>query len=348
MYKKACHHSPKRLKHTIYHLNGSMEPVIKTHALTKIFNQKTIAVNDLYLTVPENAVYGFLGPNGAGKTTTIKLILGLTHPSAGSVSVFGSFMGLDSSVLRRRIGYLPTHPTFPEKMTPITYLDFIGKVFGIPKQVRIPRITELIRSVDLLSLSSAEINQFSTGETTRIAIAACLINDPELLLLDEPTLGLDPIGRASTVNLIAELGKREEKTVFVSSHILSDIERFCTHIGIINSGKLIFDGTITDVKKLIRTNTVELQVEGGTESFFAELRAISHITNVELFKHTVKVSIDPHYYAETLLTIFKILTEKKMELISLNLGSENLEEAFLNLLEEEKSHGFLRAISRKA
>ncbi len=325
-----------------------MEPVIETQSLTKIFNQKTIAVNDLYLTVPENSIYGFLGPNGAGKTTTIKLVLGLIHPSAGSVRVFGTSMGVDSSALRRRIGYLPTHPTFPEKMTPITYLDFIGKIFGIPKDVRIPRITELIRSVDLLSLSSAEIRQFSTGEITRVAMAACLINDPELLILDEPTLGLDPIGRASTVNLITELGNREGKTVFVSSHILADIERFCTHIGIINSGKLIFDGTITDVKKLIRTNTVELQVEGGTESFFAELRAIPHITNVESFKHAVRINIDPEYYSETLLDIFRIMTEKKLELISLRLGSENLEEAFINLLEEEKSHGFLRAISRKA
>lgn len=326
-----------------------MKPVIETQSLTKIFNHKTIAVNDLYLTVPENSIYGFLGPNGSGKTTTIKLVLGLMRPSAGSVRVFGTPMGMDSSDVRRRIGYLPTQPIFPEKMTPITYLDFIGKVFGIPKDVRIPRITELIRSVDLLALSASEIKQFSTGEITRVAIAACLINDPELLLLDEPTMGLDPIGRASTVKLITELGNREGKTVFVSSHILADIERFCTHIGIINSGKLIFDGTITDVKKLIRTNTVELQVEGEVGSFLTELRSIPHITNVESFKHAIKISIDdPQNYSQTLLTIFKILTEKKLGLISFNLGSENLEEAFLNLLEEEKSHGFLRAISRKA
>jgi ABC-2 type transport system ATP-binding protein len=325
-----------------------MQPVIETQSLTKIFNQRTIAVNDLFLTVPENSIYGFLGPNGAGKTTTIKLILGLIHPSAGSVRIFDVPMGMDSSEIRRRIGYLPTQPRFPEAMTPITYLDFIGKVFGIPRQVRIPRITELIRSVDLLSLSSAEIKQFSTGEITRVAMAACLINDPELLILDEPTLGLDPIGRASTVKLITELGNREGKTVFVSSHILADIERFCTHVGIINSGKLIFDGTITEVKKLIRTNTVELQVEGKPESFITELRAIPHISDVKSFKHAIRISIDPQYYSETLLNIFRVLTEKKLELISLSTGSETLEEAFLNLLEEEKSHGFLRAISRKA
>lgn len=326
----------------------SMNSVIETRFLTKIFNQKTIAVNDLFLTVPENSIYGFLGPNGAGKTTTIKLILGLIRPSAGFVRIFGTLMGMDSSDVRRRIGYLPTQPKFPNTMTPITYLDFIGKVFGLPRQVRIPRITELIRSVDLLPLSSSEIKRFSTGEITRVAMAACLINDPELLVLDEPTLGLDPIGRASTVKLITELGNREGKTVFVSSHILADIERFCTHVGIINSGKLIFDGTITEVKKLIRTNSVELQVEGETGSFISEVKAIPHITNVQSFKHGIKIGIDPQHYSETLLDIFRVLTEKNLELISLSLGSESLEEAFLDLLEEEKSHGFLRAISRKA
>ena len=326
-----------------------MEAVIKTEALTKIFNQKTIAVNDLFMEVPKNSIYGFLGPNGSGKTTTIKLILGLLHPSAGSVEVFGKPMGMDSADIRRRIGYLPTQPKFPEKMTPITYLDFIGKIFGIPKDIRIPRITELIRSVDLLSLSSSEIKKFSTGEVTRVGIAACLINNPELLIMDDPTLGLDPIGRASTVKLITELGNREGKTVFVSSHILADIDRFCTHIGIINNGKLVFNGIITEVKKLIRTNTIELQVEGEVKSFLKKLKAIPNVINVDCFKHIIKIGIDdPKNYSNALLSIFKVLSEGNLELISFNSGSENLEEAFLNLLEEEKSHGFLRAISRKA
>lgn len=325
-----------------------MEAVIKTESLTKIFNRKTIAVNDLCMKVPKNSIYGFLGPNGSGKTTTIKLILGLLHPSAGSVEVFGKPMGLDSADIRRRIGYLPTQPQFPEKMTPITYLDFIGKIFGLPKDVRIPRITELIRSVDLLSLSSSEIKKFSTGEITRVGIAACLINDPELLIMDEPTLGLDPIGRASTVKLITELGK-DGKTVFVSSHILADIDRFCTHIGIINNGKLVFNGTVTEVKKLVRRNTIELQVEGEVKSFLIKLKKIPNVVNVDYLKNIIKIGIDdPKNYSKAVLNIFKVLSEENLELISFNSGSEKLEDAFLNLLEEEKSRGFLRAISRKA
>lgn len=326
-----------------------MEPVIKTESLTKIFSQKTIAVNDLYMEVPQNSIFGFLGPNGSGKTTTIKLILGLLRPSAGSVYVFNTLMGMDSAVLRRRIGYLPTQPIFPEKMTPITYLDFVGKIFGIPKNIRIPRITELIRSVDLLPLSSSEIRKFSTGETTRVGIAACLVNDPELLIMDEPTLGLDPVGRSSTAKLITELGSRKEKTIFVSSHILADIDRFCTHIGIINNGKLVFDGTISEVKKLIRTNTVELHVEGDTTSFVSKVRGLPHVVDVDYSRHIIRVGIDDSAnYAVALLAIFQTLSGEDIELISFNSGSENLEEAFLRLLEEEKSYGFLRAISRKA
>ena len=326
-----------------------MATVITTRSLTKIFNQKTIAVNNLDLDIPEGSIFGFLGPNGSGKTTTIKLLLGLIRPSAGSVDVFGQPMGMDSADLRRRIGYLPTHPKFPDKMTPITYLDFIGRTFGIPKEVRIPRITELIRSVDLLSTSSSEMRTFSTGETTRVGIAACLLNDPELLIMDEPTLGLDPIGRASTVNLITELGKREGKTVFVSSHILADIDRFCSHIGIINHGKLVFTGRISEVKKLIRRNTVELELEGDMEPFVARAREVQGVINVEVSQRMITIGIDdPSDYSRVLLDIFKILHEGELDLISFNSGSQNLEHAFLNLLEEEKSHGFLRAIGKGA
>ncbi len=326
-----------------------MGNVIRTQSLTKIFNQQTIAVNNLTMDVPEGSIYGFLGPNGSGKTTTIKLLLGLIRPSAGTIDVFGEPMGVDSADLRHRMGYLPTNPQFPDKMTPITYLDFIGRTFGLTKEERVPRITELIRAVDLLSLSSQEISKFSTGETTRVGIASCLINDPQLLILDEPTSGLDPIGRASTVRLITELGKQEDKTVFVSSHILADIDRVCTHIGIINDGKLVFNGKITDVKKLIRMNTFELSVEGEMAPFIEKVRQIPNIIDVESHDHIIKVTIDdPDDYSKALGTIFHILHEEDLDLISFSSGSQSLEEAFLNLLEEEKTHGFLRAIGRNA
>ena len=325
-----------------------IDSIIHTEALTKIFNQKNIAVNDLYLDMPKGSIYGFLGPNGAGKTTTIKMLLGLIHPSAGFVEIFGERMTIDSANLRKRTGYIPSNPKFPEKMTPLTYLNYIGKVFGIPKGIRIPRITELIRSMDLLPLSSSEIRKFSTGEITRVGLASSLINDPELLLMDEPTSGLDPIGRASTVNLITELNKVQQKSIFVSSHILADIDRICTHVGIVNHGKLIFNGTITDVKKLIRTNTLELQIEGDPNNILQKLKQIPNVVNVQVSNHIIQVSIDSQEnYRQALPQIFSLFISEPTDLISFKSGSENLENAFLKLLEDEKSNGFLRAVTRK-
>jgi ABC-2 type transport system ATP-binding protein len=201
----------------------------------------------------------------------------------------------------------------------------------------------------MLSLSSQEIRKFSTGEITRVGIAACLINNPDLLILDEPTSGLDPIGRASTVKLITELGRQEGKTVFVSSHILADIDRVCTHIGIINDGKLVFAGRITDVKKLIRMNTFELQVEGEVGPFIEKVRSIPNVIDVETHDHIIQVSIDdPDDYSRALSDIFQVLHTEGLDLISFSSGSQSLEEAFLNLLEEEKTYGFLRAIGKQA
>jgi ABC-2 type transport system ATP-binding protein len=168
--------------------------------------------------------------------------------------------------------------------------------------------------------------------------------------MDEPTSGLDPIGRASTVRLIKELGKQEDKTVFVSSHILADIDRVCSHIGIINDGKLVFNGKITDVKRLISMNTFELHLEGPAGPFVEKAREVPGIIDVEYNNHVVQVTIDdPGDYARSMGQIFHLLhDEEGVELISFSSGSQSLEEAFLNLLEEEKTHGFLRAIGRDA
>ena len=164
--------------------------------------RELIAVNNANFTVEEHAIFGFLGPNGAGKTTTIRLMLGLIRPTAGEVKVFGEKMTPSSSNLRKKMGYLPTNPEFPPRMTPITYLDFVGKLFHLGREERMKRLSNLIRSVGLLGDSSREISSFSTGMLTRLGLAAALMNDPQLLISDEPTSGLGPAGRKSTLELI--------------------------------------------------------------------------------------------------------------------------------------------------
>src|SRR5439155_24539607 len=147
-------------------------------------------------------VLGLLGPNGAGKTTFLRLCLGLHRPTAGWVKVFGRPMSPNAAALRRRIGYIPTNPQFPKGMTPISYLGYMARLFGLPRDVRKPRLASLIRAVDLLNASGDIIYRFSNGMTARLAVAASLINEPELLIWDEPTPGLDIEGRRSMVDVI--------------------------------------------------------------------------------------------------------------------------------------------------
>lgn len=318
--------------------------VIETENLTKIFGRKLIAVNNVSLSVKEASIYGFLGPNAAGKTTTIRLLLGLIKPSAGNIKIFDEEMTFNSSHLRRRIGYLPTNPKFPPKMTPIKYLNLIGKIFCLGNEVRTPRLSKLIRAVDLLPAASREIKGFSTGMTTRLGIAAALMNDPELLILDEPTAGLDPSGRKSTLELIKELGR--EKTIFLSSHILSDIDRICTHIGVINQGKIIFSGRIKEMKKLIRSNSIQLEVDGDIDTFCGKLKSIEEIAG---FERRGGYSLQIDFYPgvsipKVIIDLMKLVSACKLELLSVNTTTSQIEDAFLKLVEEEEDHGFLRAI----
>ena len=311
--------------------------------MTKIFGDKLVAVNNLNFTVEKEAVYGFLGPNGAGKTTTIRLLLGLIRPTAGEVSVFGEKMTPSAAALRRRIGYLPTNPRFPPRMTPITYLDFVGRLFGLGTERRKNRLSALIRAVGLLGDSSREIGSFSTGMLTRLGLAGALMNDPELLILDEPTSGLDPSGRRSTLELIEELGK--EKTIFVSSHILGDIDRVCTSVGVISQGKSIFSGTIKEIKKSIRGHSVRLEVEGDIEKLCVALRGAGWVRGFERRgSFALDVDFDPGIpTAEAVKKIADLITTQGLDLISVTSSSSSIEDAFVELLRSDESRGFLRA-----
>ena len=320
-----------------------MSQAIEVKNLTKIFDGKLVAVNNLSFTVGKGAVYGFLGPNGAGKTTTIRLLLGLIRPTAGEVRIFGEKMTPSAASLRRRMGYLPTNPKFPPRMTPITYLDFVGRLFSLGTERRKNRLSDLIRAVGLLGDSSREIGSFSTGMLTRLGLAGALMNDPELLVLDEPTSGLDPSGRRSTLELIEELGK--EKTIFVSSHILGDIDRVCTSVGVISEGKSIFSGTIKEIKKSIRGHSVRLEVEGDIEKLCVALRGASWVRGFERRgDFALDVDFDPGMpMAEAVKGIADLVTAQGLDLISVTSSSSSIEDAFVELLRSEESRGFLRA-----
>lgn len=319
------------------------DKVIEAENLTKIFDGKLVAVNNLNFTVERKAIYGFLGPNGAGKTTTIRLLLGLIRPTAGEVRVFGERMSPSASTLRKRMGYLPTNPRFPPKMTPISYLDFVGRLFSLGAEERKNRLSALIRAVGLLGDSAREIGGFSTGMLTRLGLAAALMNDPELLILDEPTSGLDPSGRKSTLELIEELGK--EKTIFVSSHILGDIDRVCTSVGVVSQGKSIFSGTIKEIKKSIRGHSIRVEVEGDMEKLCVALKGVRSVRGFERRSDfALDIEFDPSApMADAMREILGLVSSQGLDLISVTSSSSSIEDAFVKLLRDEESRGFLRA-----
>jgi len=321
-----------------------LPPVIETVNLTKIFGNRLIAVNNMNLRVEEGATYGVLGPDGAGKTTLIRLLLGLIKPTAGKVMVFGREMTINSADLRQRIGYLPTNPKFPPRMTPITYLDFTGRLFGMGRDERMNRLSKLLRAVDLLPSASREIKGFSTGMVTRLGLAASLMNDPELLILDEPTSGLDPAGRKSTLDLLEEIGKT--KTILISSHILGDIDRVCNHVGIVNEGKVISSGPIKEMKKLIKNNVVRLEIEGDLEPLRVRLGSVRGVSGVEKKEDFIlDIALDDSVPStRTLKEIMDLVSDSGLELISINSSTSRIEDAFLKLTKEEESTGFLRAV----
>src|SRR5437868_2982381 len=238
--------------------------VVETTRLTKIYQNRNIALNDVSLRIEPGCVLGLLGPNGAGKTTLLRLTLGLHRPSAGLVKVFGRWMTPNAAALRRKIGYIPTNPQFPKGMSPIAYLDYMAQLFGLPRNVRKPRLASLIRAVDLLPQSGQPISAFSNGMTARLAVAASLINQPDLLIWDEPTLGLDIEARRSMLDLIKTLAA--EKTLILSSHNLSDIDEVCNHAAVLSQGQLIFSGSLQDLKGRIRKNHYELELDGDQKS----------------------------------------------------------------------------------
>lgn len=227
---------------------------IETISLTKIFpdwwgRAKVVAVDGLNLKVNHNEIYGLLGPNGSGKTTTLKMLLNLLHPTKGHALLLGG-AGNDPKITSR-IGYLPEDSYLYRYLTARETLDFYARIFGLPSQIRKSRIDSLLEMVGLTGMANRAVGTYSKGMARRIGLAQALINDPELLILDEPTSGMDPIGTRQMKDLFIKLAQRG-KTILLCSHLLADVEDVCDHIGILYGGKMQVEGTVESL--LQRTN----------------------------------------------------------------------------------------------
>ncbi len=219
--------------------------LVKDH-LSNFLRKRFRALDGLDLTVMRGESYGLLGPNGAGKTTTQKLLLGLIKPTSGEIKVLGKNPG-DLDVLAR-IGFLPEAPYFYAYLTAQEFLDFFAQLFNLQGKEKKDRIKELLELVSLSEAGSRPIRKFSKGMMQRLGIAQALLNDPELVFLDEPNSGLDPIGRRDIRNIMLKL-KASGKTIFFNSHMIPDVKEICDRVGVLHRGKMVGQGAVADICK---------------------------------------------------------------------------------------------------
>lgn len=321
-----------------------MDCAIRTEHLTKIYGDRLVAVNDLSLAIPRGAIFGLLGPNGAGKTTTFRLLLGLQRPTAGRAEVFGHPCGPNAVEVRRLVGYLPTHPQLPGNLRPLEYLDLLGQLYRLPAEARKPRMASLLRAVGLLGTTEQPIHTLSTGQVTRLGIAASLIADPPLLLWDEPTAGLDPAARRFTLDLIRQLGK--SRTIVVSTHILGDIDQICDYVGVMHEGRVIFSGPMGDMKRRLRRDDFSLEVCGSQEQFqglVGELAALDGLAAEAGPAQTLLIRVlDRASRAGALAEVLRRVEAAGLTLQGIHSGLNETENAYLQLLQEDEAHGFHR------
>ncbi|MBK8023574.1 MAG: ABC transporter ATP-binding protein [Chloroflexi bacterium] len=222
------------------------ESIIETRNLVKRFGKFT-AVNGLSLQVPVGAIYGFVGPNGAGKTTTMRMLTTLTRPTSGEAFVAGSSVSHEPRAVRRAIGYMPDEFGVYDDMRVWEYLDFFAACYDIPENERKRLIDDLLELVDLTHRRDDMVDKLSRGMKQRLSLARTLAHDPKVLILDEPASGLDPRARVEIRELLVELS-RMGKTIFFSTHILADVSEICTHIGIVEAGELIAQGSMDEMR----------------------------------------------------------------------------------------------------
>jgi ABC-2 type transport system ATP-binding protein len=250
-------------------------PAIETTGLRKVYG-RTAVLHDLTLAVAPGEIFGFLGPNGAGKTTTVKILMGLVRPTAGEARIFGLPAG--DREARRRVGYLPENFRFHDWLTGAGLLDFHGRLAGLTPEERRASIPGVIERVGLAGKDDAKIRTYSKGMTQRIGLAQAIFHRPDLVLLDEPTSALDPVGRREVRDLIRSL-RDDGVTVFLNSHLLSEVEMVCDRVAIIDHGRVVRSGQLTEL--LSGVSELRVMVDRVDSDLLAALKTVADVVAVE-------------------------------------------------------------------
>jgi len=305
------------------------QPVITVSSLTKYYGDFK-ALDSVSFAMEKGWVYGYLGPNGAGKTTTIRTMLGLLKPDQGEVQITGINPTENPVQALQSLGYAPELPTMQAFFTGEQMLDFMGKMFGLATQVRKEKIKQLLDLVGLEEWGDKKIGKYSKGMVQRLSLALALVNDPMVLIMDEPTIGMDPEATAHFRNLFTTLSK-QGKTIFISSHLLDEVQRICTHVGMINRGRMVFDGPITQVLETFTQQwVIEAELKKVTKTMISALKKLDYVQNVKSEENKLRIELKEKkdLRGEISSEIFK----HKGVLLSLNLHQVTLEDAYLRAL----------------
>jgi ABC-2 type transport system ATP-binding protein len=305
--------------------------MIKCEALSKYYKGDTIAALDkLNLEVERNSIFGFLGPNGAGKTTTIKILTGLMGHTSGKAWVAGEEASKNNLALKRKIGYLGQEPKMYGWMKGLELLQFVGEIFGLSKAERTKRAWELLEMAGLKEASKKRVSSYSGGMLQRLGIAQAMVSRPKVLLLDEPTSSLDPIGRKEVLDFILSL--RADCTVFLSSHILGDVERVCDTVAIINKGKLVAEGDTEALRKKFAPKRIEIEITDMHQMLLLSEYLGKEGLSDKLKRKDNLLSVDTDDLHQDKNKILRFVVENNIDITRLEMVHASLEDVFLKLV----------------
>jgi ABC-2 type transport system ATP-binding protein len=300
-----------------------------------------IAVDDLSFSISKGGIYGFLGPNGAGKSTTMNIMTGCLAATSGEVIIGGYDILENPEEAKRGIGYLPEQPPLYIEMTPAEYLHFVGEVKGLKKSELDAQVNTAMEKTGVTEMQDRLIKNLSKGYRQRVGIAQAILGDPQLIILDEPTVGLDPIQIVEIRDFIRELGR--EHTVILSSHILSEVSAVCDHIMIISHGKLVASQPTEEITAFLKkgTNTLDLTVKGDAKKTDQTLSVIPGVKQVSVVpgteKGTVRAVVEYDSKLDLREAVFRAMARADCPLLSMTLSTATLEQVFMELTAENEA-----------
>ncbi len=305
--------------------------IIQTENLSKHFNRgKLRALDSVSLYIGPGRVFGLLGPNGAGKTTLVKLLLGILHPTSGTAQIFGE--PVKNYNLRERVGYLPENHRYPDFLKGGAVMEYFGRFANVPAAARRQRIPELLKLVGMEKWAGTKIRKYSKGMMQRLGLAVAMINDPDLLLLDEPTDGVDPIGRKEIRDIILHL-KERGKTIFINSHLLSEVELVSDEVAIMNKGKIVVQGAVEQLTNIglnyrIETSPLAIEAKAQLQEKFVKLGLVNGHLEVTVQDHAELNRLIDH------------LRDARAEIHAIVPQKRTLEESFFSAIKGATSGDF--------